>query len=113
MSGAAQRVPGIAAAAQAAGTATQDMGLKMLNAAQNIAQMTDFEAQGAKANAATTGSADGPLGEAMYNRFRKFDTKYLQPVFGKGDAARESAELDESGHERSGDRQNGSDDHTH
>ena len=70
------------------------MGAKVMNAAHNIAQMTDFEGHGVKASAAGNSSADGVLGEAMYNRFREFDSKYLQPLFGKsGEHMNVSSEL--------------------
>jgi hypothetical protein len=94
IAGAAQRVPVIAAAAQGVGAVTADMGAKVMNAAHSIAQMTDFEGHAVKASGAASSSADGPLGEAMYERFKQFDSKYLQPMFGKGNRAfRTSAEL--------------------
>lgn len=82
-----------AAVADVARATAEDMGAKVLSAAHNIAQMTDFEGHAVKASGSASGSADGQLGEAMYERFRAFDSKYLQPLFGRGQVAYRSGEL--------------------
>lgn len=47
-----------------------------MNAVQNIAEMTDFQAK-------SSPNAEGGVRDAMLERFRKFDEQYLQPAFGR------------------------------
>lgn len=54
----------------------QDMGASVMNAVQNIAEMTDFQAK-------TAPHAGGGVGDVMLERFRQFDEHYLQPTFGR------------------------------
>lgn len=46
---------------------------RMLHAAQGWADRADWDSRGV---------ADGGLGQAMYSRFKEFDAKYMQPLFG-------------------------------
>jgi hypothetical protein len=55
-----------------------EVGTKWLHVARSFADLTGFE------GAAPVGG-DGAMGEVMYERFRKFDDKYLQPFFGRGE----------------------------
>ena len=54
----------------------QDVGASVMNAVQNIAELTDFQARAAP-------QARGGVGDAMLERFKKFDAKFLQPAFGR------------------------------
>lgn len=66
---------------QVSGTSTsgiaQEVGASVLNAVQNIAELTDFQAFSSE-NASRRG-----MGDAMMKRFKNFDARYLQPAFGK------------------------------
>ena len=83
-----------------------DMGSKVLDAAHSFAAMTDFEGTGSKST--SLGGADRgstALGSAVFNRLKRFDRTYLQPVFGRDGA---SLELPEGREER--DRDSSKDD---
>lgn len=58
----------------------QDLGIKVLQAAQTVADRTGFENTGAGSTA-----VDGAIGEVMYDKFKEFDEQFLQPVFGGGE----------------------------
>lgn len=69
------------------GGSMQDLGIKVLKAAQTVADRTGFESTSLE-----TAAVDGAIGEVMYGKFKAFDEQFLQPVFGGGE--RESSGTD-------------------
>lgn len=77
--------------------AATGVGTKVMDAAHSFAAMTDFEGTSSK-SASLAGGADrgsAALGSAVFNRLKRFDRHYLQPVFGRDGASLELLE----GHE--------------
>lgn len=55
----------------------KDLGRKVLQAAQTVADRTGFDNPDAPVS-----PGDGAIGEVIHNRLKKIDKQFLQPMFG-------------------------------